>query len=167
VFDIETCEERKIGLVRFHGELTEADFDALEAAARAVKNAASYDVIYDMSGVEHEHLAVDFISKRGTLPQANAGCQRLYVVSQHDLRLLVRLYAAYQASAGWKPPVVVETLQEALDRLQVDRSDLKPYPLPRAGGEELPHGVIFGTRTLDRSGGAAVNQRRRLRLQGA
>jgi hypothetical protein len=38
VFDIETCEERKIGLVRFHGELTEADCEALEAAGRAVKD---------------------------------------------------------------------------------------------------------------------------------
>jgi len=80
VFAIETCEERKIGLVRFYGELTEADFEGLDVAARAVKDAPAYDVIYDMSGVEDEHLAVDFVSKRGKLPQANPSRQRLYVV---------------------------------------------------------------------------------------
>lgn len=130
VFSIETCEERKIGLVRFYGELTEADFNALEAAGRSVKDGAAYDVI-DMSGVEHAHLATDFISKRGALPQANPSRQRLYVVPQDDLKLLVRLYAAYQASAGWAAPMIVATLQEALDRLQIARSDFKSYRFER------------------------------------
>jgi hypothetical protein len=69
MFAIEACEERKIGLVRFYGELTESDFEALEleAAGRSIKDVAAYDVIYDMSGVEHAHLATDFISKRGAL----------------------------------------------------------------------------------------------------
>jgi NADPH:quinone reductase-like Zn-dependent oxidoreductase len=129
MFDIEVCEERKVGLVRFFNELTEADFETLDAIGRAAKGASAYDVVYDMSGIEHAHLATDFVSKRGRLPQANAGRQRFYVVPQHDLKLLVRLYAAYQASAGWQPPEVIDTLQEALDRLQVSRSDFKPYPL--------------------------------------
>jgi hypothetical protein len=77
VFAIETCEERKIGLVRFCGELTEAVFNALEAAGRSVKDGAAYDVIYDMSAVAQAHLATDFISKRGGLPQANPSRQRL------------------------------------------------------------------------------------------
>ena len=100
-------------------------------AGRSVKESSAYDVIYDMSGVEHVHLATDFISKRGKLPQANPSRQRLYVVPQDDLKLLVRLYAAYQASAGWVEPVVVGTLQEALDRLQIGPSDFKPYPFER------------------------------------
>ena len=94
-------------------------------------NHVAYDVIYDMSGVERAHLATDFISKRGALPQANPSRQRLYVVPQDDLKLLVRLYAAYQASAGWVAPVVVGTLQEALDGLQIGPSDFKPYPFER------------------------------------
>ena len=96
-----------------------------------MKDAPAYDVIYDMSGVEDEPLAVDFVSKRGKLPQANPSRQRLYVVPQDDLKLLVRLYAAYQASAGWAAPMIVATLQEALDRLQIARSDFKPYSFER------------------------------------
>jgi hypothetical protein len=114
-------------LVRFHGQLTEADFEALDAIGRGAKDGPAYDMVYDMSGVEHAHLAIDFVSKRGKLPQANPRRQRLYVVPQHDLKLLVRLYAAYQESAGWPAPVVVATLQEALDRLRITRADFKPY----------------------------------------
>lgn len=42
--------------------------------------------------------------------------------SQADLNLLVQFYAAYQVPAGWKPPMIVDTLQEALDHLQIARS---------------------------------------------
>lgn len=143
MFAIETCEERKIGLVRFCGELTEADFNALEAAGRSVKDGAAYDVIYDMSGVEHAHLATDFISKRGALPQANPSRQRLYVVPQDDLKLLVRLYAAYRASAGWVAPMIVATLQEALDRLQIARSDFKSYRFERRRRQSPPNTARF------------------------
>jgi hypothetical protein len=143
VFAIETCEERKIGLVRFYGELTEADFEGLDVAARAVKDAPTYDVIYDMSGVEDEHLAVDFVSKRGKLPQANPSRQRLYVVPQDDLKLLVRLYAAYRASAGWVAPMIVATLQEALDRLQIARSDFKSYRFERRRRQSPPNTARF------------------------
>ena len=40
-------------------------------------------------------------------------------MQQDDLKLLVKLYAAYQASKGWRPPVIVATLDEALARLGV------------------------------------------------
>jgi hypothetical protein len=34
MFDIEDWEDRRIGRVRFCGELTDSDFDVLEASAR-------------------------------------------------------------------------------------------------------------------------------------
>ena len=128
MFDIETCEERKIGLVRFYGQLTESDFDVLDAIGRAARDGPAYD----MTGVEHAYLATEFVSKRGKLPQANPNRRRLYVVPQDDLKLLVRLYAAYQKAAGWPAPVVVDTLQAALDQLQVARTDFKPFSFPRS-----------------------------------
>lgn len=44
---------------------------------------------------------------------------------QADLKLLVRLYASYQANQGWRPPAIVQTLEEALGKLAVDVSELR------------------------------------------
>jgi len=57
--------------------------------------------------------------------------QRLYVVPQPDLKLLVRLYAAYQQAIGSRPPTVVETLDEAFELLQVTAVDFRPQEQAR------------------------------------
>ncbi|HYD05477.1 MAG TPA: hypothetical protein VEC60_07115 [Reyranella sp.] len=131
MFDIEICEPKRIVLIRFRGELTEADFSALDALGRERQGGPPYDVVFDMTAVEKIHLATDFVSKRGELPQAFTDRERIYVVQQEDLKLLVRLYAAYQASKGWRPPLLVATLDEALERLGVSAQDFTP---PAAGG---------------------------------
>jgi hypothetical protein len=53
------------------------------------------------------------------------------VVPQDDLKLLVRLYAAYQVAGGWPSPVIVDNLQEAFVLLRIARSDFKPYLFQR------------------------------------
>jgi hypothetical protein len=126
MFDVEVCETRRVVLIRFRGELAEADFTALDALGREKQDGAPYDVIFDMTAVEKIGLATDFISKRGELPQAFTDRERIYVVQQEDLKLLVRLYAAYQTSKGWRPPVLVRTLEEAFGRLGVSASDFGP-----------------------------------------
>jgi hypothetical protein len=131
MFDVEVCETRRVVLIRFRGELTEADFAALDALGREKQGGPPYDVIFDMTAVERIGLATDFISKRGELPQAFTDHERIYVVQQDDLKLLVRLYAAYQASKGWRTPVIVRTLEEAFGRLGVVASDFSP---PAASG---------------------------------
>jgi hypothetical protein len=131
MFDVEVSESRRIVLIRFRGELAEADFTALDALGRERQGGPPYDVIFDMTAVEKVGLATDFISKRGELPQAFIDRERIYVVQQEDLKLLVRLYAAYQASKGWRTPVIVRTLEEAFGRLGVAASDFGP---PAASG---------------------------------
>jgi len=54
--------------------------------------------------------------------------ERIYVVPQDDLKLLTRLYAAYQTAKGWRSPSIVATLDEALARLGVAQSDFRPVP---------------------------------------
>jgi hypothetical protein len=137
MFDIEACADRKVYLFRFHGPLTEADFAALDALARDRKGDPPYDCIFDMSDVDKVELATEFVSKRGELPQAHDGRARIYVVPQQDLKLLVRLYAAYQASKGWRPPDIVETLEQAFGSLGVAGSDFRPAEGRRrpAGGQ--------------------------------
>jgi hypothetical protein len=131
MFDVEVCEPKRIVLIRFRGELAEADFAALDALGRERQGGPPYDVVFDMTAVEKVGLATDFVSKRGELPQAFTDRERIYVVPQDDLKLLVRLYAAYQASKGWRPPVIVGSLDEAFERLGATAVDFSP---PAASG---------------------------------
>ena len=84
-----------------------------------------------ITGVEKSQIATDFVSRRGELPQAFTDRERIYVVQHDDLKLLVKLYAAYQVSRGWRPPVIVATLDEALARLGVSVTEFGP---PSAAG---------------------------------
>jgi hypothetical protein len=126
MFDIKVCASPRIVLICFRGQLSEDDFTALETSARATPQAGEYDCVFDFSAVEKAELATDFVSRRGDLPQAFQGRQRIYVVPQPDLKLLMRLYAAYQASKGWRQPLIVDTLEQALQPLGVTASDFRP-----------------------------------------
>ena len=132
MFEIEVCDSRRIVLIHFLGELSEAHFETLEALARARQGGDEYDAIFDLTAVPGTQLTTDFVSKRGQLPQIFQDRARIYVVPQDDLKLLVRLYAAYQAAKGWRPPVVLETVDEALERLDVERTDFRSIALPVA-----------------------------------
>ena len=131
MFDVEVCEPKRVVLIRFRGELAQADFTALDAMGREMQGGPPHDVVFDMTGVEKSHVATDFVSQRGELPQAFTDRERIYVVQQDDLKLLVKLYAAYQVSKGWRPPVIVASLDEALARLGVTVADFGP---PSAAG---------------------------------
>ena len=126
MFDIEVCKPKQVVLIRFRGELAQADFTALDAMGREMQGGPTYDVVFDMTNVEKSHVATDFVSQRGELPQAFTDRERIYVVQHDDLKLLVKLYAAYQASKGWRSPVIVATLDEALARLGVTVAEFGP-----------------------------------------
>ena len=129
MFDIQVCAGRRIALVQFR-DLSEADFATLDRLGRERQGRDEYDVIYDLSAVDASALTTDFVSRRGTLPQAFQNRERLYVVPQEDLKLLVRLYAAYQQSGGSKPPIIVDTLEEAFRRLGVSAAEFQPVAPP-------------------------------------
>jgi hypothetical protein len=130
MFRVELCVPKRVLWIRFQANLEEADFAALDQLSRELAG-GPYDAVVDLSLVEKSQLATGFVSKRGELPQAFKGRERIYVVPQDDLKLLVRLYAAYQKSKGEHPPIVVETLGEALERLQVTADEFTPMRRPR------------------------------------
>jgi hypothetical protein len=125
VFDIESSETRKVIHIRFHGELSVKDFMALDELARQKHGDDQYDCIFDLSKIARVDLAADFVAKRGDLPQVFANRERIYVVPQDDLKLLVKLYAAYQEARGWRPPLIVENLDEAFATLGVAAGDFR------------------------------------------
>jgi len=130
MFKVEICEDRQVVLIRFHGQLTENDFAGLDKLASDTRGKAAFDCIFDMTGVGKVELSTDFVVKRGDLPQAYNGRERIYVVPQDDLKLLVRFYAAAQGAKGWKAPFVVATLDDALRMLGVKVSEFVPFPQP-------------------------------------
>jgi ABC-type transporter Mla MlaB component len=134
VFEIELSETRKAVYIRFHGELSVKDFNTLDELARQRQSDDQYDCIFDLSRIDRVDLAADFVAKRGGLPQTFANRERIYVVPQDDLKLLVKLYAAYQEARGWHPPVIVENLDEAFATLGVSAGDFQSMSAKSATG---------------------------------
>ena len=130
MFDIDICEERMVALIRFGTDLTEADFTELDRlASESRHNGHAFDCIFDMTEVTRFDLSSEFVALRGEIPQAYPGRERIYVVGQGDLRLLARFFAGYQAGREQREPLIVETVDDAMRRLGVSRSDFRPLPL--------------------------------------
>ena len=127
MFDIEICEAKRVSLVSFHGELSAQDFAELDRLAREAIYAGGVHSIYDVTDVKVNALVTDFVAKRGSLPQTFKGFERIYVVPQEVLRRLVRVYIDFQAAQGERPPIMVTTLDEALAKLGVERSEFRRY----------------------------------------
>jgi hypothetical protein len=125
MFEIQVCPACQIALVRFQQRLAEADFVGLIGLAASAR--VAWDYIFDFTNVERADLAADFVAKRGELPQLFTDRQRIYVVPQPDLLLLVRLFAAYQTSKGWRPPEIVDSLEDAFAHFGVQASDFTPF----------------------------------------
>jgi hypothetical protein len=126
MFEIDLCDARRIALIRLRGEVTEQDLIALDALADQQQATSGFDTVIDLIEVQKSTLTTDLISKRGSLPRAFKDRERIYVVQHPDLKLLIRLFVHYQEAKGWRPPVMVETLTEALERLQVTLADFRP-----------------------------------------
>jgi hypothetical protein len=114
MFDIEICESRNAILVRFQGELSACDFADLDDQSRKLKDVQQACCIFDMTGVDKVAQSIGILGRHGDLPQAFKERQRIYVVPQPDLKLLVRLYADYQTYRGDQPPQIVEFLEETI-----------------------------------------------------
>ena len=129
MFAIEICDARSVALISFYGELAPRDFVELDRLARG-GTGAGFHCIYDTTAVEVSSLVTDFVASRGRLPAAFKGYERFYVVPQDDLKLLVRLFIAYQSAQNQPPPVLVDSLAEALQRLGVQRSEFRKVEIP-------------------------------------
>lgn len=53
------------------------------------------------------------------------------MVPQDDIKLLVRLYVAYQSAKGWRTPVIVGKIEEAFEILGVASTDFQAKPPAR------------------------------------
>jgi hypothetical protein len=129
MFEIAIHQTRRIALVRFEGEVTEQDLAALDNLASQQSGNTDFDTVIDLTRVTGSTLTTDLISSRGELPRAFKDRERIYVVQHPDLKLLIRLYIAYQEAKGWKAPVLADSLDEALERLQARPNEFMPVVL--------------------------------------
>jgi hypothetical protein len=129
MFEIAIHQTRRIALVRFEGEVTEQDLAALDNLASQQSGNTDFDTVIDLTRVTGSTLTTDLISRRGELPRAFKDRERIYVVQHPDLKLLIRLYIAYQEAKGWKAPVLADSLDEALERLQARPNEFMPVVL--------------------------------------
>jgi hypothetical protein len=114
-------------LIRFSGELGESQLATLDGMGKERQGGPPFDVVLDMTAVDKADIATDFIARRGDRPPVFQDRDRIFVVPRDDLRLLIRLFAGYQFARGWRSPLVVESLAEALGHLGVTESDFVPF----------------------------------------
>jgi hypothetical protein len=123
--DLAINELRRVILVTFSGALSESDFSLLDVIGETRQRIALYDCVFDLSAVSDVDLPADFVAERGEIPQAFKDRERVYVVSRDDLVLLVRRYAGHQVAHGWRPPLIVGTLDGALAKLGLNHADFR------------------------------------------
>jgi hypothetical protein len=126
MFDLAINELRRVILCSFGAEVSESDFAALDSIGRKRREIALYDVIFDMSAVRKLDLPAGYAEERSEIPQAFKDRARVYIVPAGEARDLIQRYAKLQAARGFRPPALVDTLDQAMATLGVARSDFRP-----------------------------------------
>jgi hypothetical protein len=125
----------KVLLVRFSDRLARGDLAALDRAARAF--VAQHGVmrgLVDFTAVQAVEIDTAEFVRRGQQAAIMTGQDRVYVMPRPDLFGLGRMFSTYQKIGGNREPLVVRTLDEAYQALEL--VDPKFEPLP--GSESEP-----------------------------
>jgi hypothetical protein len=126
-FTVRAEVRRRILLVRCGGVVTADDLTALEALARRfVHQHGPLPTIVDLSAVRGLAVPTGVVAALAQRPPIMGDQVRAYVVPNPEAFGLARLYATYQALAGFKPPRLARTLDEALAVLDVDDAGSRP-----------------------------------------
>lgn len=114
--------------------------DLLEAWEQAVvgftaRQGYSHGLI-DFSQVAAIAVPLSRLASRGRQPQICPGWERIVVAPRTDLVEWIRAFAAYQSSAGHRPPIVVASMEEAYRVL--DLADPRFEPIEDIEATILP-----------------------------
>ena len=110
----------KVLLARFEGMLMADDIRLLDqAVGRFVRDRGNVRGLLDFTEVQHIAVPESFFQSRSRLPQIAVGEERVFVAPQEEARALARRYATQQRDFGNREPVVVNTMAEAYDILQI------------------------------------------------
>ncbi|MGE0421597.1 MAG: hypothetical protein AB7O88_05000 [Reyranellaceae bacterium] len=124
----EVCHH--ILLIRCAGVVTADELAGLVSLAREfVRQSGPRPTILDLSAICRLAAPTGLVVALAQRPPIMGDEARVYVAPAAEVFGLTRLYAAYQELAGFRPPTVARSLDEALRLLSPDDPDLRPCAL--------------------------------------
>jgi hypothetical protein len=121
---------RRILLVRCQLALTHQNFDTFDGLlAKFVAREGTSDTIVDFRGLPPSDLRSPEFMARGRRPSRMPGRRRVYVADSDLVFGSLRMYSAYQHRSGATPPMVVRSLEEALNLLDAVDAIFEPVNL--------------------------------------
>ena len=117
----------RVLLGRLSGTLTPDDLAALgQAAIDCVAKEGPSRGIGDFSDVREVAVPTNMFVARGNQTTGMSQQDRVFVMPEPELFGLGRLYSTYQRLSGHLEPLVVSSLQEAYDALQMTKPNFQP-----------------------------------------
>lgn len=120
---------RRILVARFGESPGTADLAALQAQAqRFVRAEGRVPLIIDFTATTRMDIPTDAVVRLARARPVMGDATRIYVAPVAELYGLCRLFITHQILAGFTPPQLVRTLDEAYDRLGLVDPQFEPWP---------------------------------------
>ena len=118
-------------LVSFRGEFGSDDIATLDAAAHSfVAKNGPVHFLLDFSGVQRVSIPDRAIAERGDRPPLCPGFKRVIVAPHPEIFGLYCLFSAKQQRMGVDAPVVLRSMQSAVDFLGLRLPGFAPVEIP-------------------------------------
>jgi hypothetical protein len=131
VFSLAFDRKHKVLLASFRGEFGSDAIATFDAAAQAfVAKEGAVHFLLDFTGVHRVSMPEQAIAERAARPPLCAGFKRVVVAPDPEIFGLYCLFAAKQERIGAGPPVVVRSVQSALELLDLRSAIFAPVKIP-------------------------------------
>jgi hypothetical protein len=132
LFSFAFDRDHKVLLVSFRGEFATDDIATLDAAANAfVGENGPVHFLLDFSGVHRVSMPDRAIAERAERKPLCPGFRRVIVAPHPEIFGLYCLFSAKQERIGADAPVVVRSMQSAVDLLGLRFPAFAPVEMPR------------------------------------
>jgi hypothetical protein len=131
LFSLAFDRVHRVMLASFRGRLGSDDIAAFDATAQAfVAQEGAVHFLLDFTGVQRVSMPDQAIAERAQRPPLCAGFKRVVVAPHPEIFLLSCLFAAKQQHIGADAPIVVRSVQSALDFLGLRLPGFAPVEMP-------------------------------------
>jgi hypothetical protein len=131
LFGLAFDRNHRVVLVSFRGQFGSDDIATLDAAAHAfVAKNGPVHFLLDFTGVQRVCMPDRAIAERAERPPLCPGFKRVIVAPHPEIFGLYCLFAAKQRRMGADPPVVVRSMQSAVDFLGLRLPGFAPVEMP-------------------------------------